>query len=93
MYLGEARKMVRCFERVLELEPNNASGHYHMAVGLYALGQEGEARTYLAKALGLGHSPDPSFIRALETKETPGPVHVLEVGPDPEGQDDDDKES
>jgi tetratricopeptide (TPR) repeat protein len=93
MYLGAAEEMVSCLKKVLELEPDNALGHYHMAVGLHALGQEDEARTYLAKAVGLGHSPDPSFVKVLEQKDAPGPVHVIEVGPGPDGQDDEDKES
>jgi superkiller protein 3 len=89
MYLGDAEKMVACFERVLELDPGNAAGHYHLAVALQALGQSEEARTLLAKAIGLGYSPDPSFVKALEqeAEKVPSPVQILEVGPEPDHQD------
>jgi tetratricopeptide (TPR) repeat protein len=83
MYLGDAERMVACFEKVLDLDSANPGGHYYLAVGLRDLGQIGEARTYLAKAVGLGHSPDPSFVKALEQDEKPSQnsVQILEFGP------------
>ena len=93
MYMGDAQKMIHCFEQVLELEPTNGAGHYHMAVGLHSLGNTKKARMHLATAVGLGHSPDPAFVKALEQEESPSPVHVLEVGPDPEGQGDEIKKN
>jgi tetratricopeptide (TPR) repeat protein len=89
MYLGEAEKMLACFEKVLEIDPDSAAGHYHMAVALQALGKEARARMFLVKATGLGHSPDPSFVKALEqeAEKGPSPVQILEVGPEPDEKD------
>jgi hypothetical protein len=86
MYLGDGDRMVACFEKVLELDPANPAGYYYLAVGLRELGQIGEAQTNLAKAIGLGHSPDPSFVKALEQedKASQSPVQILELGPRPE---------
>jgi len=92
MYLGEAEKMIGCFERVLELEPDNGAGHYHLAVGFQDIGKTGPARVYLARAIGLGYSPEPSFVKALEqeAENSGSPVQILEVGPEPEDLNNDD---
>ncbi len=66
LYQSEAEQMVVCFERVVELEPKNGGGHYNLAVGLHALGKIEAARASLARSLGLGWSPDPGFLKALE---------------------------
>jgi cytochrome c-type biogenesis protein CcmH/NrfG len=66
LYLGQAREMTDCFERVLELEPNHAAGHYYLAVGLLELGRTDEAVVSLQRATALGHSPQPDFLRAVE---------------------------
>lgn len=89
MYQGDAEKMLASFEKVLELEPGNAAGHYHIAVALQSLGQGEGAESFLAKAIGLGYSPDPSFVKALEqdAAKGPSPVQIMEVGPDPETED------
>lgn len=83
MYLGEAEKMFSCFERVLELEPDSGAGHYYLAVALHALGKTKQARAFLTKALDLGYSPDPSFIKALEgpSEDVPEQVQIFEFGP------------
>jgi len=89
MYLGDAEKMHACFERVLQLEPASAGGHYHMAVALQARGQSEQAKVFLARATGLGYSPDPNFLKAMEQEAEKGssPVQILEVGPEPDKQD------
>ncbi|MCP4572630.1 MAG: tetratricopeptide repeat protein [bacterium] len=77
LYLREADKMVSCFRRVLEIDPDHAAGQYHLAVGLLELGEVEAARAALDRAAGLGHSPAPEFLKALERKEK-------DVGKDPE---------
>jgi tetratricopeptide (TPR) repeat protein len=86
LYLGEAEEMVGCFSRVVELDPDNAAGNYYLAVGLYAVGREAEARKQLKRAVELGHSPDPKFVKEMEKTEgqDSGPVTILELGSKPE---------
>jgi len=33
LYLREAKEMIACFRRVLEIDPEHAAGQYHLAVG------------------------------------------------------------
>lgn len=89
MYLGDAEKMRGSFERVLELDPGNAAGHYHLAVALREIGEGQQARSFLAKAIDLGYSPEPSFVKALEqeAEKMSGPVQILEFGPEPAEED------
>lgn len=75
LYLGEADAMVRCFRRALELDGRHAGSHYHLAVGLLALGQVKESREHLEAALEGGFSPAPEFLKALEKAEGGGSVH------------------
>jgi Flp pilus assembly protein TadD len=69
LYLGQAKEMVGCFERVLAIDANHPGGNYHLAVGLLALGRVPEARMSFNKARELGHSPQPEFLKALEREE------------------------
>jgi len=81
--------MVTCFERVVELDPKNAQGHYHLAVGLLALGRAAEAQQRMMKATELGFSPEPTFMKELDKQlhdENPSPAQVFEVGPDDGGE-------
>ncbi len=66
LYLGEADQVVACFERAVELNPRHGGAHYHLAVGLHAQGDSVRARDELMKALELGFSPQPEFIKAME---------------------------
>ncbi len=75
--------MITCFEQVLGLDPTNSGGFYYMAVGLLSAGETGKARACLARALELGHSPEPEFLKALESGNE-APVPVMEIGSDPE---------
>jgi len=69
LYLREAKEMIACFRRVLEIDPEHAAGQYHLAVGLLEIGKVEEARTALDRAVELGHSPAPEFLKALERKD------------------------
>ena len=85
MYAGEPEPMVTCFEKVVELEPGNAAGFYHLAVGYEALGDRDKARALYEKSVGMGYSPDPSFVKAMEqeTASSQSPASVFEIGPEP----------
>ena len=69
LYLREAKEMIVCMRRVLEIDPDHAAGHYHLAVGLLEIGEVEEARSALGRAVELGHSPAPEFLKALERKD------------------------
>jgi len=85
LYLGQAEEVVRCNRRVIELDPDHPAGHYFLAVGLLATQHLDEARLELARAMELGHRPQPEFLRALERVEkdtaNEGP-NVMEIGAD-----------
>jgi tetratricopeptide (TPR) repeat protein len=90
LYKGEAKDVVKSFRQVIELEPDNAGGHYYLAVGLHADGETEAARASLGRAVALGHSPEPEFLKALEKEGAAGgpaaggPAHTFEFGPDSE---------
>jgi Flp pilus assembly protein TadD len=69
LYLGEGEAMVACFQRALELEPDNPGCEYYVAVGLLAAGAVAESRTHLDTAVAGGFSPVPEFLKALEKAE------------------------
>jgi tetratricopeptide (TPR) repeat protein len=66
LYLNEPKQMVDCFNRVIELDENHAGGHYHLAVGLLALGQRERAVAELSVAVKLGYKAEPAFLKAFE---------------------------
>ena len=66
LYKNEPEEMVACFRRVIELDENHGGGHYHLAVGLLAIGQRDEAKKELSIAMKLGYKPEPTFLRALD---------------------------
>ncbi len=66
LYLGEAADVVECFERATALSPNHAGARYHLAVGLHAVGKSEQAKVELMKALELGYSPQPEFVKEME---------------------------
>ena len=84
LYLDQAQDMVECFEKVVELDPDNAGGRYHLAVGLHALGRTHEAWQHYKRALDLGHAPQPDFIREMEKyeKKRNEGVSTVEMGPE-----------
>ena len=71
LYLKQAEEMVACFRRVVEIDPDHAGGQYHLAVGLLEIGEVEQAREALDRAVSLGHSPAPEFLKALEKHERP----------------------
>ena len=90
LYRGDTEEMVSCFRKVLEREPQNAGAHYYLAVGLNAQGEVDQAREYLDRAMALGHTPEPAFLKAMESAPLPeataagtgGPAPIFEIGPD-----------
>ena len=68
LYLRQPEDLVACMRRVLEIDPNHAAGHYHLAVGLLAIDDLEGAQAALTQATHLGHSPAPEFLKALERK-------------------------
>ena len=67
--LEDAEGWVRSNQKVIELDPGHAKGHYFLAVGLLATGRTAEARGELSRAVALGHQPTPEFLRGLERAE------------------------
>ncbi len=83
LYLGEADKLVESFSRVVDLDPSDAGGHYHLAVGWHAVGKSEPARKALAVALSLGYAVPPQFLKALDKAKPgqPGKLPVLDSEP------------
>ena len=90
LYKGETEEMVSSFRKVLEREPHNGGAYYYLAVGLNAQGEVDQARTYLDRAMALGHTPEPEFLKAMESAPLPevtaggtgGSAPIFEIGPD-----------
>ena len=66
LYLNEPEQMVDCFRRVIVLDESHGGGHYHLAVGLLAVGDREEAKKELSIAMKLGYKPEPTFLKALD---------------------------
>jgi len=83
LYLNDAENLVRCTERVLELDRDHAAAHYYAAVGFLALDNHGAAERHLGRALELGHRPTQEFMRALEKaqrkKAQKSKVNLIEI--------------
>lgn len=58
---GRSADAVSTFRRVLEIDPQNVEAHYRLGVVFQTLGEFGQARVALDKAIEL----DPTFVRAL----------------------------
>ncbi len=65
MYKGDTKEMLACFRRVLDIDPENAGGHYHMAVGLHAEGKLEEAQQALAIAVARGYTPATGVLESV----------------------------
>lgn len=78
MFLGQSEEMLTCFRKVVELNGEHPGGNYYLSVSLFAVGQVAEAKAVLNKALQLGFSPQPEFIRAI-SRERGGCAPTLEV--------------
>ncbi|MEJ2187859.1 MAG: tetratricopeptide repeat protein [Acidobacteriota bacterium] len=83
LYLNDPENLVRCTERVLELDRDHAAAHYYAAVGFLALDNHGAAERHLGRALELGHRPTQEFMRALEKaqrkKAQKSKVNLIEI--------------
>ncbi len=66
LYLNDPENLVRCNERVLELDRDNGTAHYYAAVGYLALDNLGAAERHLGRAIELGHQPTQDFVKAME---------------------------
>jgi tetratricopeptide (TPR) repeat protein len=66
LYLNDPKNLVRCNERVIELDGDNGAAHYYAAVGQLALDNLGAAERYLGRAIELGHQPTQDFVKAME---------------------------
>ena len=66
LYLDHPQEMLECFQRVAELEPDNASAHYHLAVGQNAMGLVEAAQNSLQLAEELGFSPEPELVKDIQ---------------------------
>ena len=69
LYLNEPEQMVDCFRRVIALDETHGAGHYHLAVGLLAIGDREGAKKELSIAMELGYKPEPTFLKAFEEKK------------------------
>jgi Tfp pilus assembly protein PilF len=66
LYLNEPKKLVKCNERVIELDAENGAAYYYAAVGHLALDNLGAAERYLGRAIELGQQPTQDFVKAME---------------------------
>ncbi len=66
LYLNDPENLVRCNERVIELQRDNGAAHYHAAIGHLALGNLGAAERFLGRAIELGHQPTQDFMKAID---------------------------
>ena len=66
LYLNDPENLVRCNERVIELDREHGAAHYYAAVGQLALDNLPAAERHLERAAELGHSPNPEFLKAIE---------------------------
>jgi tetratricopeptide (TPR) repeat protein len=69
LYLNDPENLVRCNERVLELDRENGAAHYYAAVGFLALDDLGAAERHLGRAIELGHQPTQDFVKAMEKSQ------------------------
>jgi tetratricopeptide (TPR) repeat protein len=66
LYLNDPENLVRCNQRVLELDRDHAAAHYYAAVGFLAMDNMGAAERHLGRSIELGHQPPQDFIKAME---------------------------
>lgn len=66
LYKNEPEKLLECNRRVLELDREHAAAHYFSAVAALALDKLAVAERHLGRAMELGHTPPPDFVKAME---------------------------
>lgn len=83
LYLDDPENLLRCNEKVIELDRDNGAAHYYAAVGQLAMDNVGAAERHLGRALELGHRPTQDFIKAMEKaqlkKQQTQPVSLIEI--------------
>ena len=83
LYLNDPKNLIRCNERVIELDRENGAAHYYAAVGHLAENNLGAAERHLGRALELGHRPTQDFIKAMEKaqlkKQQAQPLSLIEI--------------
>lgn len=83
LYLNDAKNLIRCNEKVIELDRDNGAAHYYAAVGHLAVNNLGAAERHLGRALELGHRPTQDFIKAMEKaqlkKQQAQPISLVEI--------------
>ena len=83
LYLNDPKNLIRCNEKVIELDRENGAAHYHAAVGHLAVNNLGAAERHLGRALELGHRPTQDFIKAMEKaqlkKQQAQPLSLIEI--------------
>jgi tetratricopeptide (TPR) repeat protein len=83
LYLNDPENLVKCNQRVLELERDHAAAHYYAAVGYLAMDNMGAAERHLGRAIELGHHPTQDFIKAIEKaqikKQQQQPISLIEI--------------
>jgi tetratricopeptide (TPR) repeat protein len=66
LYKNEPERLLDCNRRVLELDREHAAAHYFSAVAALALDNLAVAERHLGRAMELGHTPPPDFVKAME---------------------------
>ena len=83
LYLNDPKNLIRCNEKVIELDRRNGAAHYYAAVGHLAVNNVGAAERHLGRALELGHQPTQDFIKAMEKaqlkKQHAQPLSLIEI--------------
>jgi len=83
LYLNDPENLIRCNEKVIELDRENGAAHYYAAVGHLAMDNLGAAERHLGRAIELGHHPTQDFIKAMERaqikKQQSQPISLIEI--------------
>jgi len=83
LYLNDPENLIRCNEKVTELDRENGAAHYYAAVGHLAMGNIGAAERHLGRAIELGHQPTQDFVKAMEKaqlkKQREQPISLVQI--------------
>jgi tetratricopeptide (TPR) repeat protein len=83
LYLNDPENLIRCNEKVIELDRENGAAHYYAAVGHLALDNLGAAERHLGRAIELGHQPTQDFVKAMERaqlkKQREQPISLVQI--------------
>jgi tetratricopeptide (TPR) repeat protein len=83
LYLNDPENLIRCNEKVVELDRENGAAHYYAAVGHLAMDNLGAAERHLGRAIELGHQPTQDFVKAIERaqlkKQREQPISLVQI--------------